>query len=148
MPERIQRRREKGWQMPPNTVYVGRPTRWGNPFPTTGDWIMWTAVGLGYRGDAMGRLQAAVTLYRAWMADTPIVIPVLLADEGAIEWSDGSMTTIGDHVRGFALAASGLCPAPVLPARPDLAALRGRDLACWCGDGPCHADVLLELANG
>jgi hypothetical protein len=27
--------------------------------------------------------------------------------------------------------------------------LRGRDLACWCPlDQPCHADVLLELANG
>ena len=26
--------------------------------------------------------------------------------------------------------------------------LRGFDLACWCPlDGPCHADVLLELAN-
>ncbi len=26
--------------------------------------------------------------------------------------------------------------------------LRGRDLACWCKPGePCHADVLLELAN-
>jgi hypothetical protein len=30
----------------------------------------------------------------------------------------------------------------------DLAALRGHDLACWCPlDQPCHADVLLELAN-
>jgi hypothetical protein len=29
-----------------------------------------------------------------------------------------------------------------------LAALRGHDLACWCPlDQPCHADVLLELAN-
>lgn len=27
--------------------------------------------------------------------------------------------------------------------------LQGRDLACWCPlDRPCHADVLLELANG
>ena len=27
-------------------------------------------------------------------------------------------------------------------------ALRGKDLACWCKPGePCHADVLLELAN-
>lgn len=27
--------------------------------------------------------------------------------------------------------------------------LAGRDLACWCGpDAPCHADVLLEVANG
>ena len=26
--------------------------------------------------------------------------------------------------------------------------LRGRNLACWCPlEGPCHADVLLELAN-
>lgn len=26
--------------------------------------------------------------------------------------------------------------------------LRGRDLACWCAlDQPCHADVLLALAN-
>jgi hypothetical protein len=34
----------------------------------------------------------------------------------------------------------------------DMAVLRrdltGRDLACWCPlDRPCHADVLLELAN-
>jgi hypothetical protein len=26
--------------------------------------------------------------------------------------------------------------------------LRGKNLACWCPlDGPCHADVLLEVAN-
>ncbi|HZL05925.1 MAG TPA: DUF4326 domain-containing protein, partial [Coriobacteriia bacterium] len=28
------------------------------------------------------------------------------------------------------------------------AALAGRDLACWCPlTDPCHADVLLEIAN-
>ena len=32
MPKRIQRKRTKGWRMPPNTVYVGRPTKWGNPW--------------------------------------------------------------------------------------------------------------------
>lgn len=27
--------------------------------------------------------------------------------------------------------------------------LRGKNLACWCKPGtPCHADVLLEIANG
>jgi hypothetical protein len=27
--------------------------------------------------------------------------------------------------------------------------LAGKDLACWCALGqPCHADVLLEIANG
>ena len=40
------------------------------------------------------------------------------------------------------------------PNRPDgseplsLEPLRGKNLACWCAlDAPCHADVLLELAN-
>lgn len=31
-PIRIQRKRSKGWRMPPNTVYVGRPTIYANPF--------------------------------------------------------------------------------------------------------------------
>lgn len=32
---------------------------------------------------------------------------------------------------------------------PDfLEPLRGKNLACWCPlDQPCHADILLELAN-
>lgn len=30
----------------------------------------------------------------------------------------------------------------------NIAELRGKNLACWCAlDQPCHADVLLELAN-
>ena len=32
--------------------------------------------------------------------------------------------------------------------RERIAELRGKNLACWCPlDQPCHADVLLELAN-
>lgn len=40
-----------------------------------------------------------------------------------------------------------------LSGQPDLTAraraeLTGRDLACWCPPGqPCHADVLLHIAN-
>jgi hypothetical protein len=31
---------------------------------------------------------------------------------------------------------------------PNLAPLRGKNLACWCKPGtPCHADVLLVIAN-
>ncbi len=33
-PRRIQRKRIKGWRMPPNTVYVGRGSRWGNRYKT------------------------------------------------------------------------------------------------------------------
>lgn len=31
-PVRIQLSRRKGWRMPPNTVKVARPTKWGNRF--------------------------------------------------------------------------------------------------------------------
>ena len=31
MPKRIQRKRTKGWRMPADAIYVGRPTKWGNP---------------------------------------------------------------------------------------------------------------------
>jgi hypothetical protein len=26
--------------------------------------------------------------------------------------------------------------------------LKGKDLVCWCAPEACHADVLLEIANG
>lgn len=32
MPVRIQRKRTKGYRLPPNAVYVGRPSKWGNPY--------------------------------------------------------------------------------------------------------------------
>lgn len=33
-------------------------------------------------------------------------------------------------------------------AKANLQALRGKNLACWCPlNKPCHADVLLEMAN-
>ena len=32
MSERVQRKRSKGWKIPPNTIYVGRPSKWGNPW--------------------------------------------------------------------------------------------------------------------
>ncbi|WSY19447.1 DUF4326 domain-containing protein (plasmid) [Embleya sp. NBC_00896] len=35
-PERIQRRRVKGWRMPKGAIYVGRGSVWGNPIRTDG----------------------------------------------------------------------------------------------------------------
>ena len=45
-PRRIQRQRSRGWTMPANTVYVGRPSVFGNPFRITG------------KGDLAGRAEA------------------------------------------------------------------------------------------
>lgn len=34
-----------------------------------------------------------------------------------------------------------------LDGLPNMSILRGKNLACFCKSGPCHCDVLLELAN-
>jgi len=102
-PHRIQRKRTKGWRMPPNTVYVGRPTGWGNPFVP--------ASAFESEGVKIPEITAtsAVHLYRERL-------------EGMIETYPHVRKAVND--------------------------LRGKNLACWCPlDQPCHADVLLELAN-
>lgn len=41
-----------------------------------------------------------------------------------------------------------VCIAWLDRCRPHVEELRGKNLACWCKAGtPCHADVLLDLAN-
>lgn len=61
MPTRIQRKRTKGWRMPPGAVNVTRGTDWGNPF-RIGD-----ALDLG---PSLGPLtitrSLAVEMYAAW----------------------------------------------------------------------------------
>lgn len=81
--------------MPPDTIYVGRPTKWGNPIKI-GEWI---------NGRKMSRLDV-VRWYREHI--TPD-------------------SQIGQDAKKE---------------------LRGKNLACWCClQDPCHADVLLEIAN-
>lgn len=99
MPKRIQRKRTKGWKMPPHTVYVGRSTKWGNPWGHGAD--------RGYLAYQCADRKEAVAAYRSWIT------------EGKPELSKEAIKE-----------------------------LRGKDLACWCPpDQPCHANVLLEIAN-
>jgi hypothetical protein len=87
--------------MPDGAIYVGRPTRWGNPY------LMPDLAAATSRRTRSAVQRLATDMFRRWMADP-------------------------------------LCR----PTHPDLTPLRGHDLACWCPlDQPCHADVLLELAN-
>lgn len=55
-PQRIQRKRTKGWRMPPGAVYVGRGTQWGNPFRVGPAWAY---------GEVPTR-EEAVKLFRNW----------------------------------------------------------------------------------
>ena len=148
-PKRIQLRRTKGYRKPEGAISVARPGPYGNPFPLDGDWITWAAIAAGFRADAPGRRAAAVAFHRAWLTGSAPAGPDMDDESGgAIEFSDGTMVTMGQHVRGIAAVGASLFDGPTLPVVPDLAPLRGRDLACWCPVGlPCHADTLLELAN-
>jgi hypothetical protein len=60
MAERIQRQRTKGWRMPEGAVYVGRPSRWGNPFD---------ASTLGQEG-AVAAFVVHLSSYFGWEART------------------------------------------------------------------------------
>lgn len=59
-----------------------------------------------------------------------------------IEGRTGELEKAG--VSMFAVMALQIARHQLLARLPEL---RGKDLACWCGQGPCHADVLLRLAN-
>ena len=76
MPDRIQRSRDKGWRMPAGAVYVGRPSRWGNPWKAEMvDGVGWcctdTRTGLIIQArDAADAHDLAVAHYRAWIAES------------------------------------------------------------------------------
>lgn len=129
MPQRIQRKRTKGWRMPEGAVYVGRPTKWGNPFTVAGHWIVWAAVALGFRGDVSGRRQAAVTLYRSWLTKRLPPIARSKRNCGAITYDDGTpegrTVETSDQVQGLAGTMCGIYEPPALPERPSVSARHG-----------------------
>jgi hypothetical protein len=118
-PVRIQRRRVKGWKLPPNTICVTRGTGFGNPF------------GIGFlmkmgRGDGRGGF-----MYLRCASQ---------------EYNDGTFVEVRDAEHAVELFREYRRRYPLHPA--DIEKLRGKNLACFCRlDQPCHADVLLELAN-
>lgn len=147
MPNRIQRRHSRGWRMPDGAVSVTRPGPHGNPFRVGGYFKI---------GDPTGHHG----IFRMEWCQRAI-------------WEDGDkaqalregFTLIRDNAQAVEMyrrLAKGWSPEWIVRVRRELA---GHDLACWCAlcpehrDGlplgvtcracsPCHADVLLELANG
>lgn len=124
-PRRIQRRRTKGWRAPVGARYVGRPTKYANPF----NW----------------------TTYPKWFTDAcgePLDEPIRISDaqrrlHAATDFRAAMLYDLNyGGITGY--------PTPA-EIRADLA---GQDLMCWCPltdehGAPvlCHADVLLVIAN-
>lgn len=70
-PKRIQRKRTKGWRMPDGAVYVGRGSRFGNPYVVGRDYRIVEDTRFGPEVDQ--RLQRidprlAKDLYRVWLS--------------------------------------------------------------------------------
>lgn len=135
-PVRIQRKRTPGWKMPPNTVSVTRPGKWGNPFNFKSSDNCWNALALGCRGDAKGRHEASVKAFRQWVLDP----------RGRVKEMDFGVVV---EARGKKIPLGPRATAGVAPSIAEIQeALRGKNLACWCAlDQPCHGSVLLEIAN-
>jgi hypothetical protein len=97
--------------MPEGAVYVGRPTKWGNPWrPVEVSPGLWAAESGGQRNGRFPNRRLA------------------------LQWCVVGYRTFG--------------PLDDITSEDVRAELAGRDLACWCPlDQPCHADVLLQLAN-
>ena len=122
LPVRVQRKRSKGWKMPPNTVYVGRGTKWGNPYKVVENMV--------YEKDGEWELKitcindeeakrACIELY------TEYLLPYKHGNDlDLFFFSVGNYEQIVNE-------------------------LKGKNLACFCPlSEPCHADILLRLANG
>lgn len=126
VPVRVRRSRAKGWRMPANTIYVGRGTVFGNPFKVGQQYM--AAV---HPHEVRAVRQGCMT--RFYVDDRP-GIPLAKFQQPL---------TIGDVLslfRGHAIEQIG--------TRRIRDELRGKNLACWCAlDQPCHADVLLDIAN-
>jgi len=143
-PKRIQMSRQKPWRADhPDAVIVARPSKWGNPFK------------LGSRS-GLAREPAIENPDKAWEYEGRISASGTRHD---YHHPDGTVTVV--NVRAMTLEETIECYRAYMTGgvwpldwkRGSLieeirAELTGKDLACWCPvDQPCHADVLLEIAN-
>ena len=105
---------------PKEAVYVGRPSIWGNPFK----------IGFLTREETVALYRTAIV--SGW-------------DRSLIQrLSDDQLNVVyGQHCAWLIKWWKRRKQIPV----DALGELRGKDLVCWCAPLPCHADVLLELAE-
>ena len=135
-PQRIQLRRIKDWRKPDGAVVVSRPTIYGNPFRAykcdcCGYWDVIDNNGVTYLIDHEYVRRPEVRADRStWTTQAEAIREsVRLYRDELTYWLGGRLSYDAEFA-----------------AR--VADLRGKDLCCWCPlDQPCHADVLLEVAN-
>lgn len=119
--------------MPEGAIYVGRPSRWGNPYQVGAVVVQPTNDYAPIANPHCEHLAPA-------RSSTPCEVE-------RISWRSGSYRQTWFVIEDAATAVRlfrELCEYEGY----DMSGLRGHDLACWCPlDQLCHADVLLDLAN-
>ena len=138
-PHRVQLSRRKGWRLPPNSINVARPTKWGNP----------------YRVQRAGRdvpLRYAVVDRQAWIVVHHDKWGNPKGKYGGFASKDAA-TAFAVEMFERSVLGSRLEVDGEHMVRSWLADLAGKNLACWCplpepGQPDwCHAAVLLRLSN-
>jgi len=125
MPQRIQMSRQRPWRTEyPDAIIVARPTRWGNPYT------------IEMMQERVDKIVSELGNDGSFTADSARTLAVEAFEADLRYGPDSAWWWLGPH-----MAIIRICG--------DIDDLTGHDLACWCPvDQPCHADVLLELANG
>ena len=100
-------KRKRGQKLPEGTVYIGRPTKWGNPYKVKGEITP----------------EIAIILYK-------------------------------EHLEQYATPYTEHYPYRKNKHMLKIHQLKGKDLACWCGEWEfgepeidCHGVVLMKMAN-
>lgn len=124
--KRIQRKRTLGWKMPPSAKYVGRPTKFGNPFKLRGDMIYFDA---SYRRKILDKW---VLFYDDGGHSIEEVVEIY---NDLLFNPDSKKYDVENEIRDkFRIM------------RDSISELNGKNLACFCNvKQPCHCDPLLEF---
>lgn len=128
MPRRIQLRRRKGWRKPEGAVVVARPSKWGNPFVVRKSGREWELK------------EPRTGMHTICTGRDPLVRESVQLFERHFIHGELGRRTIREQLGGKDLCCwCRLC---------DKHSLFGRPWNEPCDDcSPCHADVLLRIAN-
>ncbi len=125
IPKRIKRERKKGWKKPDNTIYVGRGSKWGNPF----------RVGNYYKNSTL-------LFWIRYLKTVEEIVNFIETDGLLIETPEHAVKMYEMYYEKYKIN-----PGNVIGL--DISKLKGKNLMCWCSlDKVCHADFLLKKANG
>jgi len=108
---RLQRTRKKGWKKPENSVYVGRRSKWGNPYKVIHNEVFFFH-----------------PYYKEWVAVATYYDNKMAMENMLRRYEEKILTK--EFIKEIKKE------------------LKGKHLLCWCKLGdPCHADILLKVAN-